>query len=307
MTTLATLGGGSRPSPLRRALRRPQFWFGLAVLAPVLAYYLVFAFLPFAGAAFMSVTRFNLLDIPKSPFVGLDNFQDLLAEPRFYLALKNSVVYAAVHMAGQLPLALFLAALLNEVRRLQKVYLFAIFTPVVSSLVAVGLLWRWLYEPGVGPINFILRSVGLPQQGFLSSPDQALYSIAAMEIWKGLGFYTVILLAGILNIPETYYEAARIDGASFWRCFWHITLPLLGHVLLLVSVLMAIGGLQVFTPMRVMPGPGASTLVVNVMIYEEGVQSLRMGFATALALVMFVIIFVITLVQLRLLKPTWSH
>lgn len=299
----------SRPARLRRTLQRPQFWFGLVVLVPLIAWYAIFHWGPVLGTLFMATHAFRVGDPLASAFVGLDNFQDLFAEPEFYIAFGNSITYALIYFAGMLPLALLVAALLNEVSRGRQGYLFCIFLPVVMNLVAVSVLWIWIYDYAVGPLNYLLTTLGLPRSKFLTGYESVLPSIAGVMIWKGLGFNVVILLAGMLNIPEHFYDAARVDGANAWHRFRHVTLPLLGHTLALVSILTVMSGLQMFVPVDVMTagGPGRASLVVNLMIYQQGILNVRMSFASAMALILFAVVFCVTFIQLRILKPTWSY
>jgi ABC-type sugar transport system permease subunit len=156
--------------------------------------------------------------------------------------------------------------------------------------------------------------LGLPKCPFLAGFKTALYTVIGVDIWKNLGFYVVILTAGLLNIPQEMYDAAKVDGAGSWHCFRHITIPLLGHTLALVCVLLAMHGLQVFTQVVVLSGrpgapggPGQATYVMNLLVYHEGFVNMRFGLATATALVLFVFVFIVTVFQLKILRPTWKY
>ena len=302
---------GVRLTATRRMLRKPQFWFGLAVLAPLIVWYVWFAFSPILRAFWMAVVEYKILQPDQSPFVGLRHFRMLFEYKLFWISIRNTLVYAAVFYAGMVPLALFVSACLTSVTRGRNFYQFVIFLPVVVSLVAISLLFKMLMNPQLGQINQILKSVGIPPSQFLTSHETALYSVIGVDIWKALGFYVVILTAGMLNIPEEMYDAAKVDGASIWQRFWRVTLPLLGHTLTLISVLIVMHGLQVFTQVVVMPsqagGPGNATYVLNLLVYNEAFTNLRFGFATATAFTLFLFVFVITVVQLRVLRPTWSY
>ncbi len=166
-----------------------------------------------------------------------------------------------------------------------------------------------LLDPDTGEINTILYSLGLPLSTFLTSPSTALPTAVAIGIWKGLGFYIIILTAGLLNIPTELHDAARVDGANNWQRFWRMTLPLLGHTLVLAMVLLAIGALQEFTLPSVLTGggPGTSTTLLNLFIYNEAFQNLHFGMAAAGSLIEFALILVVSLVQLRLVRPSWSY
>jgi len=294
-----------------RTLRKPQFWFGLAVLAPLVIWYLWFSFSPIVRAFWMAVVEYQILRPEESEFVGLQHFRMLFEYSLFWTSIRNTLVYAAVFYVCMVPLALFISACLTSVTRGRNFYQFVIFLPVVVSLVAISLLFKMLMNPQLGQLNEILRAVGLPPSQFLTSHKSALFSVIGVDIWKALGFYVVILTAGMLNIPEEMYDAAKVDGAGVLARFWRVTLPLLGHTLALVSVLIVMHGLQVFAQVVIMPsqpgGPGDATYVLNLLVYTEAFANLRFGFATATAFTLFVFVFIITVIQLRLLRPSWSY
>ncbi|HEV8636102.1 MAG TPA: sugar ABC transporter permease [Chloroflexota bacterium] len=296
---------------LRRAVQRPQFWFGLAVLGPIAVWYCVFAFAPILRAFYMAVVDYQLLDPASSKFVGTKHFAKLLEYELFWIALRNTLVYALGFLVAMVPLALLVASLLARVIRGRNLYLFFIFLPVVVSLVAISLLFKYLLDAEVGPFNQILGALGLPRSRFLTSVDSVLPTVIGVDVWKSLGFYVVILLAGMLTIPEHLYDAARVDGANAWQRFRNITLPLLGHTLTLVSILIVLHGLSVYTIVVVMPeppgGPGRAAYVMNLLVFEEAFSRLNFGLATAIALALFLIVLAITVIQLRLLRPRWSY
>ncbi|HEV8635569.1 MAG TPA: sugar ABC transporter permease [Chloroflexota bacterium] len=296
-------------TPLRRVLRRPQFWFGAAVLVPTVLWYLLFAFVPILRGLWIAAADYNVLAPSASRFVGLANFEKLLVNPLLFIAIRNTLLLAVLQFAATLPLALVLATCLTNIRRGTRLYQGLIFLPVVVSLVAVSLLFRMLMDPEVGTFNQILNALGLPTSRWLSSSDTALPTVAAIDVWKNLGFYVMLLTAGMLNIPAELHDAARVDGVNEWQRFRHITLPLLGHTLALVMVLLAIGSLQVFTGPYVLTsgGPAQATYVFNLLIVEEAFANLRFGAAAAAALMQFALILVISLVQLKLIRPKWSY
>jgi multiple sugar transport system permease protein len=182
----------------------------------------------------------------------------------------------------------------------------------MTSTVAVAWVWRWLYQPQFGPINVLLASLGLPQQLFLKSPQQALPSITAVAVWQGLGFVIIIFLAGLQQIPDMYYEAAKIDGASAWQLFRHITIPLLNPTFVYLAVLQTIRFLRMFTEVVNMSSQGAggplnSTVTVVLYVYRRGFSSFKMGYASALTVVLFVVIMGITLIQLKVLTRRFEY
>lgn len=293
---------------MRQVLGRPQFWFGLIVLVPWMLWYIIFLYRPILLGFWMSVLKYDLLEPAQSVFVGLKNFQALFAYNRFWIALRNSFTYAILNYVMGLPTALIISWCLVSVKRGRRVYEFVAFLPVVVSGVAISILFRMLMDPQMGTFNQILRALRLPTSQWINSSDTAMLSIALVDTWKGLGFNVVLLSTAMLNVPQEVCDAARVDGAVGWRLFRHVTLPLIANTLALISVLALMGGLQVYVSVTVLgPGPGTSTLVVNELIVGEAFTSWRFGFAAAGALVMFAIILVITIIQLRVLQPHWEY
>ncbi|HEY3081670.1 MAG TPA: sugar ABC transporter permease [Chloroflexota bacterium] len=303
----------ARPSPVplgigrlvrRRALREAVA--GYLFLLPGLVPMLLFVLLPIFGGLFFSFLDWNLLQ--PWTFVGLENYRNLVGDPEFWGALRVSATF----MAGVVPLgmllALCLALALNHGRRGILVYRTVYFMPVVTATVAVALLWRWLYAGQLGLINTLLASVGVEGPNWLGDPEWALPAIMLMSVWKGLGYTMVLFLAGLQGIPEHLYDAAKIDGAGAWARFRHVTLPLLSPTTFFILVVGLIGALQVFDQIFVMTGGGPyrATVSVSYFIYETGFKLLHMGYAAAVAWVLFVLIFLVTLVQWRL-QSRWVH
>lgn len=296
-------------SAVSQTLRKPQFWFGLSVIVPTLIWYWFFAYQPIILAFRLAVVKYQMLDPAGSPFVGLDNFRQLFENPLFLVSIRNTLTWAIFSFVGMLPISLLISVCLVNVRRGRNLYQGILFLPVVISLVAIALLFRMLMDPEVGQFNRILESLGLPTFQWLSSSDTALPTAVGIGIWKGLGFYVVILTAGMLNIPMELQDAATVDGVNGWQRFRYMTLPLLSHTLALIMVILAIGALQEFTGVFVLTngGPGNATYMYNLLIYQEAFQSIRFGTATAAALIQFVFIVLISILQLRLIRPSWSY
>ena len=315
----ATMLAGGRPLPMkskrglgyavRKALRKPQFWFGVTIIIPTLLWYWFFAYQPIILAFRLAVVKYQLLDPAGSPFVGLDNFRQLFENPLFLVSIRNTLVWALFSFVAMLPISLLISVCLVNVRRGRNIYQGILFLPVVISLVAIALLFRMLMDPEVGQLNRILEAIGLPPFQWLSSSDTALATAVGIGVWKGLGFYVVILTAGMLNIPMELQDAATVDGVSGWQRFRCMTLPLLAHTLALIMVMLAIGALQEFTGVFVLTngGPGNATYMYNLLIYQEAFQDIRFGTATAAALIQFVFIIFISILQLRLIRPSWSY
>jgi multiple sugar transport system permease protein len=284
---------------------------GSWLAAPALALLAVFFFLPVAASLGLSFTDFDIYALGSSEFlrfVGLDNYLRLLGSPRFWIALRNTLVFCAV--AGPLSVATSLAAalLLHSPRvRLRGFFRTAFFLPVVTTLVAVAATWRYLYHPRHGLLDRALGLLGIAPIDWLGDPRWALPAIILLAVWKNFGFNMVIFLAALQSIPASLYEAARIDGASGWRQLRHVTLPMLAPTLFFVALMTGIGYLQLFAEPYVMTrgGPSDATLSIVLLMYEEGFRWWNLGYAAAIAVVLFAIMLVATLLPLRLLRGRW--
>ena len=289
--------------------RRRQLWAYVFILIP-LFFFLFIRIGPTLFSFNVSVREWNILS-PEKPFVGLDNFQRIWQDfqnPKSVVrhAFQNTFAYVIIGMPLQLLLGLALAIMLDRITKLTGLFRAIYFIPFVTSTVAISWVWRWMYQPRFGPINLLLSFLGLPEQKFLLSPDQSLLSITAVAVWQGLGFAIIIFLAGLKQIPQMYYEAAKIDGASRWQLFRHVTLPLLNTTIVYLAVLQTIRFLRMFTQVINMTrqgsgGPLNSTVTVVLHMYREAFQRYKMGSAAALMVVLFLIIMTITLMQMRLL------
>jgi multiple sugar transport system permease protein len=275
-------------------------------LAPALLLITVFFFLPVAAALLLSVTDFDLYAIgtlDNARFVGLGNYVRLLQTPLFWQALKNTFYFAL--LGGPLSIAVSLAAALlldSKLVRFKGFFRTVYFSPFVTTLVAVAIVWRYLYHAKYGLINYALAWVGLGPIDWLGDPHWAMPAIILMAVWKNFGYNMLIFIAGLQSIPDELYEAAELDGASWSQRFHHVTLPMLGPTLLFVGVITMIGYFQLFAEPYVMTqgGPLRATTSVVLLMYEEGFRWWRMGYAAAVAFVLFLVILVATLVQFRL-------
>lgn len=275
-------------------------------LAPFFLGLLFFILGPVAAAFAISFTTWDLLSPPR--WTGLANYREMMADRLFWTALQNTVYFTAVSVPVTLLLALGLAALMNRKLRgiaaLRAIYFF----PVTASIVAVSLLWAWMYTPDFGIINYLLSLVGLPKVDWLVDPQLAMPSVIIMSVWRGLGFNIVVFLAGLQSIPRDLYEAAELDGAGGWDQFRQITVPLLTPTIFFATIMALIASFQVFEQTYIMTqgGPGNATLTLVYQIFLNGFTYLRMGYASALSFVLFAILFVITIVQVRL-QTRWVH
>jgi multiple sugar transport system permease protein len=281
--------------------QRTAWWF----VAPALLVIGVFFVLPVVAALVMSLTDFDiyaLADLGNLRFVGLRNYFRLLQTPLFWQALGNTLYFVVVGVPLSIGASLGAALLLNSrLAWFKPFFRTALFAPVVTTLVAVAVIWRYLFNTRYGLLNYALGGVGIDPIDWLGDPHWAMPAIIIFATWKNFGYNMIILLAGLQTIPQDLYEAARIDGASTWRQLRSITLPLLAPVLLLVSILTIAGYFQLFAEPYVMTqgGPLQSTVSVLYFMYEEGFKWWNLGSASAVAFLLFLIIFGVTMLQLR--------
>jgi multiple sugar transport system permease protein len=280
-------------------------WF---FLSPALFLIGIFFFLPVAASLLLSVTDFDIYGVADplaTRFVGFRNYSRLLATPDFWNALKNTLYFAFV--GGPLTIAVSLGAALllnSKLVRFKGLFRTIYFTPFVTTLVAVAIVWRYLYHTQYGLFNFVLGKFGVSPIDWLGDPHWAMPAIILMAVWKSFGYNMLIFIAGLQAIPEELYDAAEIDGASTSRQFFSITLPMLTPTLVFVGVVTMIGYFQLFAEPYVMTqgGPLRSTTSVVLLMYEEGFRWWRMGYAAAIAFVLFIVILLATMVQFRLQK-----
>lgn len=289
---------------MRKALRRAGE--GYAFLALPLLGYVVFTVVPVLGAFFIGVLRWDLLTEPR--FIGAENFTRLATDARFWQALRNTAYFAL----GSVPLAmaggLGLALLMNRTLRGIAVFRALYYIPYITSWVAVALVWAWLFDRDFGLINFGLKLVGITGPGWLNDPTWAMPAVIIAAAWKWMGFYALILLAGLQGIPAVLYEAASIDGAGAWHKFRHVTLPLLSPATFFVLVTAVVNAMNVFDPIVVMTrgGPNDATQTIVKMIVDNAFEFFQIGYASAIAAVTFLIILALTLGQTRL-QRLWVH
>jgi multiple sugar transport system permease protein len=303
-------------------------WRGYMFVAPATIYLAAFAFFPMVFAGYLSLHRWHLLKEDR-PFVGLDNFAQMFSDPFFRNAIYNTLIYVVFSVPLGVITSLAVAALVAQRLRGIGVFRTLYYIPAVSSQVAISMVWIWILLPEVGLINWcwarlgsavnaILGALGAGplsaewmsrlgldgSTNFLMEPGWAMAALVAMSLWIGLGPRMIIFMAGIQSIPETLYEAAAIDGATGWRRFRHVTLPLLAPTTLFVVVTTTIASFQLFTPVYVMTkgGPRRTTDVVLYHIYKEAWQKFDVGMASAMSYVLFAMILVVALVQLRIMR-----
>jgi multiple sugar transport system permease protein len=287
---------------------RPQAWAGWLFSFPALALIGTFFLLPVLAALALSFTDFDLYalaDPSTVRVVGLANYATLFVTPIFWKALANTAVFVMLGVPLSLAASLAAALLLDApLARLRGLFRTVFFAPVVTTLVAVALIWRYLLHTRYGLINDELRHLGLPAIDWLGDPRWSMPAIVLMAVWKNFGYNMIILLAALQAIPDDLYEAARLDGAGAWARLRHITLPLLSPTLALVTLLTVSGYFQLFAEPYVMTqgGPLQSTVSVLYFMFEQGFTWWRLGFASAVAFVLFGLVLALTLLQMRLTR-----
>src|SRR5215471_9509141 len=294
----------TRWSKIRR--NRQVLLFCYIALAPVLALFFYVRVVPILESVALSFYRWDLIR-PVKPFIGLRNYTDLLADENFRLALENTLIYSVATVVISTLLALPLAVFLARKGRLSAVYQTIYFLPVITPMVPMAIAWKWIYDYNHGILNYVLSLFGIKAVPWLTDPEIALWAIILMSVWKTIGYNLILFLVGIRNIPEVYTEAARIDGASDWQLFRNITMPLLKPILLYVLVTSTINSFNVFTQVYVMTlgtqaAPGQAVRVLVFDIWQNGFQFLKMGYASAEAVTLTLLVLGFTLIQFRLAR-----
>ncbi|MFI7702235.1 carbohydrate ABC transporter permease [Nonomuraea sp. NPDC049480] len=294
----------TQPPPTAAAGRR-RAWrnilVGWSFILPNFIGFALFTLIPMFAAFALAFLEWDSYSTPE--WVGLDNFQQLLDDQNFHVALRNTLYYAVGHIPLTLVVALGLAMALNRKIRGVQFFRTAAFFPYITSLVAVAVVWNMLFNPTAGPINQFLEALGIADPPkWVASPDWAMPAVIVTSVWRDMGYYMVLYLAGLQTIPQEYYEAARVDGANAWQRFWSVTLPCLRPTTFFVVVMLTIQSFKVLDLILVMTegGPGRSTLVLAQLVYREGITEGKFGYSSAIALVLFLIVLVVTVVQFRI-------
>ncbi|PZU84499.1 MAG: sugar ABC transporter permease [Shinella sp.] len=296
---------GTVRNPSRKQRRRKETLTGIMFVAPAFIGFLVFYLLPTLRAIQISLTDWNLLRAPR--FIGFDNYTRLFADANFWHSAWVTLTYVLYNIPIQTVLGLTLAVLADRLAR--SVWLRAvIIAPYLISNVVAALVFMMMLDPILGVVNAFLEFTGVGRQGFLASPDQAMISVAAISTWRHTGLTALLFYAGLQAIPRHLYEAAQLEGASEWTMFRRVTLPLLRPVLAFVLVTSLIGSFQVFDVIAVSTagGPSGSTRVLLWYIYENAFRFNKMGYASAISVVLFFALILVTLLQMRVLKANHS-
>lgn len=284
-------------------LRTKEEIAGYLFIIPVVTLLGLFLYYPAVRSFLIAFTEWNVFNPPK--WVGFTNFYEVLGDPRWLKACYNTLWYLVICVPTQFFVPLALALFLNKKVKGIGIIRTGIFVPVITSVVIASIVWMFIYEPRTGLLNALLQKLKLPRLDYLSSVSQALPAITVFLLWKGSGFYMIIFLAGLQNIPRTYYEAAEIDGVNRWQRFWFLTFPLLKYSSIFIVVLITIGTFKLFGEVYVMTygGPAYATVTPVMYMYIQAFRFFNMGYASTMAVFLFGIIFIVTLCELKLLEP----
>ncbi len=293
-----------------KANLNPQPWYGrtgfivFLFLAPALFFFTLYIIAPIPVSFFYSLHNWD--GISQRTFVGLRNWAELIKDPVFWRALRNNVILVVISIAVQLPLGIILAVLLTSGLRFTRLLKTVYFMPYLMSSVAIGMLWRYIYEPNFGLLNMFLEAIGKYHwiQDWLGDPKIVLYSVINAINWQFTPFYMILFMAALVGIPDELYEAARIDGASGWKAFWQITLPLLWPTVANGAILSLTGSLKYFDLIHVLSGGGpnhASELLATYM-YKRSFQHFRMGYGSTIAVALFTIGFILSMIFIQVTR-----
>ncbi len=287
-------------------MRRDWAWAYLFI-APQMVGLFAFALFPTIAVIVLSFSKWDLITAIQG--VGLDNYTTELSDPVFWHAVTNTIYFTVVSIPVTLTLALLIALVLNRKMALRSWYRAAFFMPVITPTVAVALVWSWLLDPSYGLINTLLSDIGISGPPWMSSLQWAMPSVMLVSVWRSFGYSMVIFLAGLQGVPPHLYEAAKVDGAGRWQQFWHVTVPMLSPTTFFLLVTSVISSLQVFDQIYVLTngqaGPADATRVIVFHIYELAFQLFQFGQASAVTILLFITILLVTLVQFRFTR--WVH
>jgi multiple sugar transport system permease protein len=289
--------------PGKNPYKKGDFMSALLFLSPTLIIFSAFILFPVFFSFYLSFQKWNMFS-GDSTFVGLDNYIRMFRSEEFWQVLRNTAVYSFGTIPLNMAFSLWIAYILNKKIIGKKFLRTAFFAPVIISPVAAAVIWRWLYDPNFGLVNYFIGFFGINPVNWLNEPTAAMFALIIMGVWKTFGINMVLFSAGLSGIPETYYEAAELDGASKWHKFWHITVPLLSPTTFFIMIMSMISSFQVFDIVYVLTsgGPLGSTKVLVFYVYEYAFKFFEMGYASAISYFLFALLFILTMVQVRYMK-----
>lgn len=278
-------------------------WSAIVFLTPTVIIFLTFILFPVIFSFYLSFHQWNMFS-SEATYVGLDNYSKMFASEEFWSVLKNTAYFTFGTVPLNMGLSLLVAMALNKKIKGKKFLRTAFFAPVIISPVAAAVIWRWIYDPNYGLLNYGISFFGVDSINWLNDPTAAMFALIIMGVWKTFGINMVLFSAGLQGIPETYYEAADIDGAGRWAKFWKITVPMLAPTTFFIMIMSMITSFQVFDLVYVLTsgGPLGSTKVLVFFVYEYAFKFFEMGYASAAAYVLFAILIALTILQVKFMK-----
>lgn len=283
--------------------RKGDLASGFLFLSPTLVIFSTFILFPVFFSFYLSFQKWNMFS-GEATFVGLDNYTRMFESAEFWMVLKNTAIYTIGTIPLNMALSLGIAYVLNKKLVGKKFLRTAFFAPVIIAPVAAAVIWRWLYDPNFGLVNYFIDILGFDSVNWLNEPTAAMFALIIMGVWKTFGINMVLFSAGLQGIPESYYEAAELDGAGKLAKFWHITVPMLAPTTFFIMIMSMISSFQVFDLVYVLTsgGPLGSTKVLVFYVYEYAFKFFEMGYAAAISYFLFALLFVLTMIQIKYMK-----
>lgn len=283
--------------------KKGDFFSAMLFLSPTLVIFTAFILFPVFFSFYLSFHKWNMFG-GETTFIGFDNYTRMFRNPEFWQVLKNTAIYTIGTIPLNMALSLWVASILNKKIIGKKFLRTAFFAPVIISPVAAALIWRWLYDPNYGLINYLIAKLGFSPINWLNEPTAAMFALIIVGVWKTFGVNMILFSAGLQGIPESYYEAAELDGAGRWDKFWKITVPLLSPTTFFIMIMSMISSFQVFDIVYILTsgGPLGSTKVLVFYVYEYAFKFFEMGYSSAISYFLFAVLFVLTMLQIRYMK-----
>lgn len=289
---------------------REQNRFVFFSMTPIMIIFLIFSAIPIVWGLVLSFYQYNPLQ-EHSPFIGLKNYMDLLKDDVFIKSFWNTFTFVIIAVPANIVLTLMIAIGVNRIRGkvFRNIFRTMFFLPCIAPLAGSAVVWSTMFNKDTGLFNVILNALHMSGVDWLTNPSIAMYSIIAMTLWADLGFNIVLFMAGLDSIPKMFYEAAELDGANRWKTFWNITVPLLSRTTLFVTIMTCLSYFQMFPQFQILTNgePQNETRVLALSIYDHAFTYMNMGYASAIASILFVIILIITIIQMKLGKSQWEY
>lgn len=288
---------------VKQKYKKGDFLSALLFLSPTLVIFTAFILFPVFFSFYLSFHSWNMFS-GDTTFVGLENYSRMIQDAEFWQVLGNTAVYTFGTIPINMALSLWVAYLLNKKLKGKKFLRTAFFAPVIISPVAAAVIWRWMYDPNFGLVNYLISFLGIGSINWLNEPTAAMFALIIMGVWKTFGINMILFSAGLQGIPYNYYEAAELDGAGKWAKFYHITIPMLAPTTFFIMIMSMISSFQVFDIVYVLTsgGPMGSTKVLVFYVYEYAFKFFEMGYASAISYFLFAVLFILTMLQVKYMK-----